>query len=99
MFVHCTVRVSELLFGPLIKLCSFSSLLMKANLTEYLQIIQQLLHHSIMRKNEMRLVKGVISILIFTIMIISPKSFGQSSDTTYKVNAVLGFGYSYFITS
>lgn len=52
-----------------------------------------------MRKSEMRLVKAVISILIFTIMIFSARSFGQSSDTTYKVNAVLGFGYSYFITS
>lgn len=25
--------------------------------------------------------------------------FGQAQDTTYKVNAVFGFGYSYFLTS
>ena len=52
-----------------------------------------------MRKNDMRFTKTLITILIFPLMAISSKSFGQTADTTYKVNAVVGFGYSYFISS
>lgn len=47
----------------------------------------------------MRLTKMAIPILIFTFMAISCKCFGQTTDTTYKVNAVFGLGYSYFISS
>lgn len=36
--------------------------------------------------------------LLFS-LVLSIKCFSQSADTTYKVNTIIGFGYSYFITS
>src|SRR3989304_6623140 len=72
---------------------------MKVNLTAYLRIIRQSLHRSTMRKNDMNSKKTLISILIFTFIAISSRCFGQLTDTTYKVNAVVGLGYSYFFSS
>jgi hypothetical protein len=40
----------------------------------------------------------ILFITIFLIAIYS-QNFGQQSDTTYKVNAIVGLGYSYFLTS
>ncbi len=40
----------------------------------------------------------IIFSLLFSI-VLSIKCFSQSADTTYKVNAILGIGYSYFLTS
>ena len=65
----------------------------------YLRIIRQSLHRSTMRKNDMNSKKTLISILIFTFIAISSRCFGQTTDTTYKVNAVVGLGYSYFLSS
>ena len=36
--------------------------------------------------------------LLFSI-VLSIKCFSQSADTTHKVNAIIGIGYSYFLTS
>lgn len=36
--------------------------------------------------------------LLFSLAL-SLKCFAQSADTTYKVNAIIGLGYSYFLTS
>ena len=40
----------------------------------------------------------IIFSLLFSI-VLSLKCFAQSADTTYKVNAIIGIGYSYFLTS
>jgi len=69
-------------------------------LTEYLQIIQQSLHRSTMRKNDfMRLINTKILLITIFLIVASFRCFGQGADTTYKVNAIVGLGYSYFITS
>lgn len=47
----------------------------------------------------MHLVKTAIPFLILFSIVISSNCFGQTTDTTYKVNAVLGLGYSYYISS
>jgi len=51
-----------------------------------------------MRKSDMHLVRTAIPILILIFMAISSRCFGQAADTTYKVNAVVGLGYSYFFS-
>jgi len=53
-----------------------------------------------MLKNDcMQLTKTKILFITFVSIVISSRCFGQDADTTYKVNAIVGLGYSYFITS
>lgn len=47
----------------------------------------------------MRCTKTFIPILISALIVFSTKGYSQSTDTTYKVNAIVGLGYSYFISS
>jgi hypothetical protein len=43
--------------------------------------------------------KNFVPFLIFTWVTFFSNAYSQNADTTYKVNAVLGLGYSYFISS
>ena len=53
-----------------------------------------------MLKNDcMQLTKAKILFITFVSIAISSSCFAQDTDTTYKVNAIVGMGYSYFITS
>ena len=53
-----------------------------------------------MQKNDgMPPIKTKILFSIIFLAVISSQNFGQEADTTYKVNAIVGLGYSYFITS
>jgi hypothetical protein len=47
----------------------------------------------------MSIAKIKIFFTVLFIIVFSLKCFSQSADTTYKVNAILGLGYSYFLTS
>ncbi|MFH1194221.1 MAG: outer membrane beta-barrel protein [bacterium] len=44
-------------------------------------------------------IRSKISIMILFSIIISIECFAQENDTTYNVNAVIGLGYSYYISS
>lgn len=53
-----------------------------------------------MLKNDfMRLTKAKILFTALISIAISSDCFAQEADTTYKVNVIVGLGYSYFITS
>lgn len=53
-----------------------------------------------MQKNDlMQLTKTKILFITFVSIAISSSCFAQDADTTYKVNVIVGLGYSYFLTS
>lgn len=68
-------------------------------MTEFSLTIRLSSLHSTMRKSKMHSAKGNVAILIFALYIFSSSTYSQNTDTTYKVNAVFGLGYSYFISS